>query len=219
MFREILFNPETSGLYMGNPLSPVLTNLLMRKVVKYLYNVVNSINEDVSNEEAISFTVYADDITFSSKTYTGEGYFTIKFLTNLVNDILEKNNLHTIHLNKHKTTRMSHNRRLITGLRINHENEVTVPRYKYEKIRQVLHRLEKTKDPNTITLELDSLQSRLSFYRYVDTSGKVDRLIKRYADVIKEFNIKVGGQPQGTEDEVMEYLNQLEGAIRRWLGI
>ena len=208
-FRDILINPESKGLYMGNPLSPVLTNLLMRKVVNLIHNTLESINRDLDEDQRITFTIYADDVTFSSNTYNGGGYFTIKYLTNLVDNAFKKYGLHTLHLNRNKTTRLAKNRRLITGIRINHRNELTISRNKYDKIRNIVHRLHVTQDPNTITIGLESLQSRLSFYRSIDDSGKIERLLKKYRDTLLKFNVKPGSLVFGGSDdeELIEYLN------------
>lgn len=208
-FRDILVNPESKGLYMGNPLSPVLTNLLMRKVVNLIHNTLESINRDLDEDQRIAFTIYADDVTFSSNTYNGGGYFTIKYLTNLVDNAFKKYGLHTLHLNRNKTTRLAKNRRLITGIRINHRNELTISRNKYDKIRNIVHRLHVTQDPNTITMGLESLQSRLSFYRSIDDSGKIERLLKKYRDTLLKFNVKPGSLVFGGSDdeELIEYLN------------
>lgn len=208
-FRDILVNPESNGLYMGNPVSPVLTNLLMRKVVNLIHNTIESINYNLDRDHKITFTVYADDVTFSCDTYDGEGYFTINYLTNLVDNAFSKYGLSTLHLNRKKTTRLVNNRRLITGVRINHLNELTIPRYKYSEIRNVLHRLHNTQDPNAITMDLKSLQSRLSFYRYIDDSGKIERLLKKYKDTLLKFKVKPGSLVfAGSDDDLLiEYLN------------
>lgn len=209
-FRDILVNPESRGLYMGNPLSPVLTNLLMRKVVNLIHNTLESINRNLDENQRITFTIYADDVTFSSNTYNGGGYFTIKYLTNLVDNAFKKYDLHTLHLSRKKTTRLVNNRRLITGIRINHRDELTIARNKYDKIRSIVHRLHVTQDPNTITMSLQSLQSRLSFYRSIDDSGKIERLLKKYRDTLLKFNVKPGSLVFGgdsDDDELIEYLN------------
>ena len=207
-FRDILVEGESKGLYMGNPLSPVLTNLVMRKVVRYLNNVIESINSGEPDDRQITFSIYADDLTFSSPTYDGEGYFTIKFLTSLVDDIFDEMKLYNIHLNKDKSVRMVNNRRLITGLRINHEDEVTVPRWKYETLRSILHRLHVTQDLNSLTMEPISIQSRLAFYRYVDESGKISRLIDKYKEDLDKFGIRVGSKAGYNTGELIEFLNK-----------
>ena len=208
VFRDILVEDESMGLYMGNPLSPVLTNLVMRKVVRYVDNVIQSINSGEPDDRQITFSIYADDLTFSSPTYDGESYFTIKFLTSLVDSIFDEMKLYNLHLNKDKSVRMVNNRRLITGLRINHEDEVTVPRWKYETLRSILHRLHVTQDLNSLTMEPISIQSRLAFYRYVDESGKISRLIEKYKEDLDKFGIKVGSKDGYNTGELIEFLNK-----------
>ena len=210
VFREILEEPKTQGLYMGNPLSPALTNLLMRKVVTHLDNVISSINIKLENK--ISYSIYADDITFSCDHYDGEGYFTVKFLTNLINDIFAAYKL-DLQLNRSKTNRMKNNRRFITGIRVNHLDQLSVSRKKYEKIRLILHRLHQTQDPLSITMDLANLQSRLSFYLYIDTSGKMERLLRKYEDTLNKFDLNVGlkpARPVDKSDELINFLNEVD---------
>lgn len=207
-FKDILVEPKTKGLYMGNPLSPALTNLMMRKVVSQLDNTIASINENA--EYPIKYSIYADDITFSCNHYDGQNHFTIKFLTTLVEDIFATYKL-DLCLNKDKTNRMKHNRRFVTGLRLNHENGLTVSRKKYEKIRSILHRLHVTQDPTAISMDLKSLQSRLSFYLYVDTSGKMKRLLQKYEDDLVKFNLNVGWRPtRKSTDPLIDFLNDMD---------
>ena len=206
-FQDILIDPSCQGLYMGNPLSPVLTNLMMRKVILNVHNVISSINEKLPEERKIKFTIYADDLTFSSPTYDGTGYFTIKFLTNMVNKIFTDFKFSTLKLNPDKTHHMSRNRRMITGLRINHKDQVTIPRSKYALVRQVLHRLETTGDPTTLSMNMDTLASKLAFYNFIDGSGKIKRLLNRYKDTLETFGIS-GHNWDMQPDELIEFLNE-----------
>ena len=59
-------------------------------------------------------------------------------------------------------------------------------------------------------MSLPSLQSRLSFYRSIDDSGKIERLLKKYRDTLLKFNVKPGSLVFGGSDddnELIEYLN------------
>ena len=96
---------------------------------------------------------------------------------------------------------------MITGLRINHKDQVTIPRSKYALIRQVLHRLETTGDPTTVSMNMDTLASKLAFYNFIDGSGKIKRLLTRYKDTLDTFGIS-GQNWDMQPDELIEFLNE-----------
>ena len=83
-----------------------------------------------------------------------------------------------------------------------------VPRWKYETLRSILHRLHVTQDLNSLTMEPISIQSRLAFYRYVDESGKISRLIDKYKEDLDKFGIRVGSKTGYNTGELIEFLNK-----------
>ena len=185
--RDILINEETNGLYMGNPISPTLSNLMMLKFVRKINNTINRINMD--NGLDIKFSIYADDITFSSNLEKYEsGYFSKKFLTNLVQDSIYELGLYLL-LNEKKTKYQSKEKRMVTGIRINHRNQITWTRKHYYEIRSALYKLNKSKKIEDTNFNLNELRGNLSFLYYSDESGKTKRLVNKYKDIIKEFDL------------------------------
>lgn len=185
--RDILINEETNGLYMGNPISPTLSNLMMLKFVRKINNTINRINMD--NDLDIKFSIYADDITFSSNLEKYEsGYFSKKFLTNLVQDSIYELGLYLL-LNEKKTKYQSKEKRMVTGIRINHRNQITWTRKHYYEIRSALYKLNKSKKIEDTNFNLNELRGNLSFLYYSDESGKTKRLVNKYKDIIKEFEL------------------------------
>lgn len=185
--RDILINEETNGLYMGNPISPTLSNLMMLKFVRKINNTINRINID--NDLDIKFSIYADDITFSSNLEKYEsGYFSKKFLTNLVQDSIYELGLYLL-LNEKKTKYQSKEKRMVTGIRINHRNQITWTRKHYYEIRSALYKLNKSKKIEDTNFNLNELRGNLSFLYYSDESGKTKRLVNKYKDIIKEFEL------------------------------
>lgn len=185
--RDILINEETNGLYMGNPISPTLSNLMMLKFVRKINNTINKIN--MENDLDIKFSIYADDITFSSNLEKYEsGYFSKKFLTNLVQDSIYELGLYLL-LNEKKTKYQSKEKRMVTGIRINHRNQITWTRKHYYEIRSALYKLNKSKKIEDTNFNLNELRGNLSFLYYSDESGKTKRLVNKYKDIIKEFDL------------------------------
>lgn len=185
--RDILINEETNGLYMGNPISPTLSNLMMLKFVRKINNTINKIN--MENDLDIRFSIYADDITFSSNLEKYEsGYFSKKFLTNLVQDSIYELGLYLL-LNEKKTKYQSKEKRMVTGIRINHRNQITWTRKHYYEIRSALYKLNKSKKIEDTNFNLNELRGNLSFLYYSDESGKTKRLVNKYKDIIKEFDL------------------------------
>lgn len=185
--RDILINEETNGLYMGNPISPTLSNLMMLKFVRKINNTINKIN--MENDLDIKFSIYADDITFSSNLEKYEsGYFSKKFLTNLVQDSIYELGLYLL-LNEKKTKYQSKEKRMVTGIRINHKNQITWTRKHYYEIRSALYKLNKSKKIEDTNFNLNELRGNLSFLYYSDESEKTKRLVNKYKDIIKEFEL------------------------------
>lgn len=171
LFENFYFRSDNKGLYMGNPMSPAISNLIILPCVRYIKNVLNKMDSN------IKFSIYADDITFSSDEINDE--FNPKRLRNLVEYTFKFYN-YKFRLKEEKTLVMKDNKRKITGLSVNHKNEVTISQKKYRHLRMILHLLSKGVGINDIKGFDDALQlySTINFYLDVDTSGKVERLIK-----------------------------------------
>ena len=173
-FKKYITNPETDGLYMGNPISGTLTNLMMHKVVLYLQNILKKRNMNIS--------VYADDITISSNERISK-----EMVINVVKFVLDEYGL-DFELKKEKTSKLSKQNRHICGVTINHNDTLTVRREYYEKSRVMLYKLSKGEE---INIPLNKFKGRLNFYKYIDDSGKFDRLFTKYQTTLEEIGFKI----------------------------
>jgi hypothetical protein len=179
--RQMMINPETGGLYQGSPVSGALSNAILRPAAKYM--------ESFFNKEGRAVTVYADDISVSQATEIDQAA-----RNNIIGKIrhaFEKFEM-PFELKQSKTKVVRNNGRKITGIRINHKDELTIPRRKYRLLRLALHRMIETDEGRggDISLGKAELKGLLEFARYNDDSGKIDKLIRRYLDVLRERGIK-----------------------------
>jgi hypothetical protein len=173
----MMINPNTGGLYQGSPVSGALSNAILRPAVKYMKNFFD--------KEDRSISVYADDITVSQF-----GEIDQDARNNIIGKIrhaFEKFEL-PFTLKQSKTKVVKNNGRKITGIRINHKDELTIPRRKYRLLRSVLHHMSQGKKPSLNKAELKGL---LEFARFNDDSGKIVKLIDKYEDVLHTHDIFV----------------------------
>ncbi len=162
------------ALYVGNPISGTLANAIIAAPVRYMKNICDKFG--------ITFTVYADDMTFSSPR---------RLKKEFVIDIFNKAFIHydmngDFTLSEHKCHGASTQRRCVTGVVINHNGDMTCHRYIYNDIRQGLHHLQKG---DTSKYNHDKLAGRIAFMRMVDDSGKLNRLLIKYKDVVRKYNL------------------------------
>lgn len=185
--KDCFINKETNGLYMGSPVSGVLSNLIMRPVASYLYNIFNDKNIKVS--------IYADDITVSSNKPLSR-----KYVEETINYVFEFYDLPFI-LKDEKTKSLKNNGRRITGVRINHKDEMTVDRRNYRLMRSMLANMSKGIQP---TMKKSEIQGRLNYYLFIDETGKFRSLAEKYFDVLKANHIDVSLKGQVTFDRYMD---------------
>jgi hypothetical protein len=170
IIKEMVINPDTGGLYQGSPVSGILSNAILKPAVKYLQNIF------LKEEKLVSF--YADDITVSGKTRFGPK--DVKRIKSTIYWVFKELGL-PFTLKKEKTKTARHNGRKITGVRLNHHNEVTVPRIKYRMLRTYLEHLANDKE---ITIPKRTLVGVLSHAVFIDDSKKIARLVEKYETVI-----------------------------------
>ena len=210
-FKKVLINPETNGLYMGNPLSGIISNMIMNPVVNYIGNIIQSkLKEINTNRCDIKFSLYADDFTFSGSfdttiEYDENGFklntyfeqdlnnfnsiFNKKYLSSIIRTALDKYELTDICLKNEKTLRQNNQRRKITGLRVNHNDKLTVQRCKYDLMKSYLHHLSLNDDSLTITNQ--QLEGLLNYYLYVDETDKFKKLVTKYENTLKKNKIHI----------------------------
>jgi RNA-directed DNA polymerase len=189
--KEMMINPDTGGLYQGSPVSGALTNAIMKPAAKYMKNMFDKLDMNIS--------IYADDITVSFDDFeqlleTTEGLTdaqlknkAIKVVTGRIRYIFEKMDLpFTLHPDKSKLVR--NNGRKITGVRINHKNQITIDRKKYRLLRSICHRLANGKE---ITMNDSKLMGNIAFFRFIDETGKVANLLWLYRETLAKHGIVI----------------------------
>jgi hypothetical protein len=201
-FQEMIINPKTGGLYLGNPVSGALTNAIMRSSSRWL--------ERIFAKENKTFSIYADDITVGSDEPMNK-----KNVTGKIRFVFETNNLPFI-LKPEKTHLSTNNKRRITGVRINHLNEATIDRSKYRLLRSMLHRLKNGKE---ITINDSKLMGNIAYFRFIDDSNKIERLLFQYRDVLKEHGINFKDWKEEYQLSLQDapggsIINELDAAMR-----
>lgn len=180
---RLVIDPETGGVTQGLPVSGALAGL---SLVPFWVELKRTLPEN------IRFTQYSDDLTFS---YTGREpeAFTIPRLTQFIYEALHATGL-VFKLHPDKTRKQRAQYRKVTGVRINHRNQMTPSRSDYRFLRHALHVL-KTADDLDHELKTWGFASRaafvgkISYMRSIDTTGKIDRLILNHKDVCEKHDL------------------------------
>lgn len=156
-------------LFMGNPASGCIANRIIAKPVAMIYAKCKAMG--------IAFTVYADDMTFSSNKKLHKD-----FILSMFKEAFTKCNMSDYFtLSENKCYGCSNNRREVTGLVINHKDQITVKRSLYNNCKVTLHQMKYNKPTK---LKPSTLRGNLSFMYANDTSGKFYKLMTEYKDVI-----------------------------------
>ncbi|QQO92858.1 RNA-directed DNA polymerase [Staphylococcus phage Madawaska] len=183
--EDLLFRKDNKGLYMGSPLSPAASNLIMVPVMRYINNILSKFKTN------IKVTVYADDITFSSNEINDE--FNPKRLKSMVNHAFKVNGL-KFKLKEEKSLVMKNHKRKITGLTVNHNDEPTISQKRYRQLRTIIHLLNKGvefKDIKGFKTPLE-LVSLINYYLDVDTTEKVKKLMDKNERIFNELKKEAG---------------------------
>jgi hypothetical protein len=138
--------------------------------------------KNIARGFGMEFSVYADDMTFSSDRFISrklvEGAFNVAFA---------KYNLDSyFKLNEKKFHGMSNNRRRVTGVTINHDDQPTVARGFYRDLRVKIHKLSLGE---TTGINIQKLRGRIAFASMVDESGKIYRLLKKFDKTVAQFSL------------------------------
>ena len=176
-FGVYITNPETGGLYMGNPISGTLANIMMYKVAVALQNIFGKRNMDIS--------IYSDDLTVSTN-----GNISREMVEKIVEYVFRYYGL-DFKLNTKKTKKLSKQNRRICGVTINGDNKLTTRRSDYEKTRVMLYKLSKGED---INIPIETLKGRMNFYYHIDETGKFDRLFRKYENVLNSIGFTIKGE-------------------------
>lgn len=185
----IWYREDNKGLYMGSPMSPALANLTILPAIKYIKDIVSKNSSDVK------VSIYADDITFSSNTGIND-FFNVHNLRHLINYSFKQLNL-DLEIKKEKTRYMKNNNRHITGISINDDNKLTLSRNKFRKLKMELFLVDRGYKTFTELEDFRSFSQYLgiiNYYKEIDDTGKVNKLLKQYANVYNKLvnNVKKG---------------------------
>ena len=183
-FDVILFN---DGLFIGSPVSGTLANVIISNAVLYMNNICKKHN--------ISFSVYADDISFSS-----DKFLVKDFVVGIFNEAFAKYQLDSYYkINEKKCIGFSGCNRKVTGVTINDNNKITVSRKYYRNLRVQIDHLSKG-DSN---IDITSLRGKIAYAAMIDDSGKIYNYLQKYIATIKLYNL--------CSDEKMKELKERAG--------
>jgi RNA-directed DNA polymerase len=170
-FKAIM---KDDALYIGNPVSGTLANTIISSPVRYIKRICDKFG--------ISFTVYADDMTFSSSKFLSKDFVIGIFSRAFTRYDMEKD----FNLNEKKSFGVSKNNRSVTGVVINDDNKMTCHRYIYNDIRQTLHQLSYGDESH---YSHQTLVGHIAFMMSIDTSGKLKNLVNKYEATIKKYGL------------------------------
>ncbi|BBS86654.1 retron St85 family RNA-directed DNA polymerase [Aeromonas media] len=186
MFQEyarfgVTFSPEDSALLsnilffklrknsklklsIGAPSSPFISNIIMRHF--------DAVISELCQHKKISYTRYADDITFSSNIKN-----VLFEIPEAITVALKKEGYKCIKINKEKTVFSSkRNNRHVTGITISNEDKLSVGRTKKRILTAAVHKFSLGYLSES---DIEKLKGELSFVFFVEPAFK-DRLIKKY---------------------------------------
>ena len=162
------------GLFIGSPVSGTLANVIISKAVLYISNICKKWD--------VAFTVYADDMTFSSYKYLHKD-----FVENLFETAFKEFELDdSLKINTEKTHGGSKTNRHITGVSFNQESQTVCRRARYRELRVILNRLSKGE---AIDHSIQTVRGRIAFMTMVDESEKVINLLTKYKDVVEKHHL------------------------------
>jgi len=171
LLEQILFfcpSKRTGGnliLSIGAPSSPLISN-----VVLFFFDQALS---EACKKQGVTYTRYADDITFSTNIKNQLFEFPL-----VVKHLLVKHFSGQITINESKTvfSSMSHNRH-VTGVTITNEGELSIGRERKRYISSLIHRFSLNQLPDE---DRCYLQGLFAFARDIEPVFK-QRMIKKYS--------------------------------------
>jgi hypothetical protein len=171
-FLDIILHND--ALFIGSPISGTLANVIISRPANYIRNIAHKFS--------MEFSVYADDMTFSSDRYISR-----KVVENIFSLAFSKYNLENYFtLNEKKFHGMSNNRRRITGVTINHLDQTTVSRGYYRDLRVKIHKLSIGVSEG---INLQKLRGKIAFALMIDGSKKIGNLLNKFMPTIKTYHL------------------------------
>ena len=167
LVRILFWLPERNNdfqLSIGAPSSPCLSNAIMFEFDSHIFSYCS--------ENNISYTRYADDLAFSMHDMKMRGEVLKK-----VEDVLASQAFPILKLNDRKTVFASKaHRRLVTGLILTNNGNVSLGRNRKRRIRAQIHHLLQSKLSDE---EKNNLRGMLAFARDVEPEF-VERMENKY---------------------------------------
>lgn len=135
-----------NGLPQGSPTSPALSNLIFRPLDEEI--------EEWCTKNGVTYTRYADDLSFSHRDGTFDIDQVALFIETLLSDT-------TFKLNPKKTRVMRpHNRMEVTGIVVN--EKTSIARWKWRNLKAEIHNIVKNEEPIT-PLKFKQIKGKLSW--------------------------------------------------------
>lgn len=164
LIKGYYIDPKTNGLIQGSPLSGTLAGFALipfwDKLTQELPNAI--------------ITQYSDDLTISNTDLTQ------KQCEKLIKKVLQQTNIPCQINNKKTTTHNTH--RKITGVTINHKNQITTSRQFYRTLRAICHGI--TYNHKHIHdygyRDMNHFKQVLSYHLYIDDTSKIKNLLEKY---------------------------------------
>jgi hypothetical protein len=157
------------ALVIGAPISGIIANTIISTPVAAM--------KKCCDKCGVAFTVYADDMTFSSETFLRKEFVQDIFNTSMSQYKLDE----YFKINPEKIVGISNHRRRVTGVSINSKDELCVKRRMYRDIRSILERMSHKKP---VTYSNKEISGKLAFVIMIENSEKVNALLEKYKDIL-----------------------------------
>lgn len=182
--KRLIIDEKTGGITQGLPVSGAFAGLAL---IPFWSQLQKSLHPE------IMFTQYSDDLTFSLKTTKDNPLFNVDYLTEKINKALHDVN-RNFEINTKKTTTQKDQFRKITGVRINHNNQLTCSRKDYRLFRTITHVLRKENNTDKVLKQFGfkskaSFTGKISYMRSIDETGKINKFINKNSDIFLKHNL------------------------------
>ena len=161
------------GLFIGNPISGCLANTIISKPVGYIKRMCRKSN--------MEFSVYADDMSFSSNKFISKDY-----IIELFNGAFDRYGMmEYFKLNEDKCVGYSGCRRKVTGVSINDSNKITCSTKYFRLLRTMIAHVA----AGDGKVDIGKLRGKIAYATMVDDSGKVYRYLKKFETTVRKHKL------------------------------
>ena len=170
-FLDIIL--DNDGLFIGSPISGTLANVIISRPVKFMH--------DMCAKNNVSFSVYADDMSFSSDRFLSRQYVTGVFKRAFQEFELDG----YFNINPKKFKGGHGTRRHITGVSFDDQNRTTARRIMYRTIRATLHNL--AMGDNNV--DIQKLRGQIAFSLMLEEGDKLKRYLNKYSSTVEQYKL------------------------------